>query len=272
MTNLRTEAIETQIVRATELKRKILSLIRSGAIDDSYWARDALTRIIDLSTEGFNFLTEQKSAVETDRLSGMLSGPLFTSTDFPIPTSKTGKQMVPVVQLDLRDASRLSGLALGNGLLQVWFDDIDATCDVIRVIERDQVNSASLTDFNFNDEGHWILSENWPFLENGGAIQIVGYESAGIGATDTAFYSSLVDNGEDACSAELVDLLKEFDEIAGGGADLFAGFYGIQYSAADFECRCLISIHEWGSQGRAQVFYEFLNSGVPRFSFKNCAR
>ena len=71
--------------------------------------------------------------------------------------------MVPVVQLDLIDASNISGLSLGDGLLQVWFDDIDTYEDLTRVIPREEVNLSNLTKFDFNKDQHWILSDEWPF-------------------------------------------------------------------------------------------------------------
>ena len=42
-------------------------------------------------------------------------------------------------------------------------------------------------------------------------------------------------------------------------------FNGIQYAATDFDAKCLVSIHDWGSMGRAQVFYEFDKYGKPTF-------
>lgn len=272
MGNLRTEAIDAQIKRANELKQQIIELIEAGSIDQSFDDLDDLKKIIELSTEGYNFLFEQRSSNNTDRMTGMLSGPLFTSTSYPIPLSKKGKQMVPVVQIDLKDASNISGLSLGDGLLQVWFDDIDTYEDVTRVIPREEVNLSNLTAFEFNKDGHWILPDEWPFLKDGSSLQIVGYESAGISAINTSFLSIYINGDtEDAFSEEIIGLLEKFDDIATNRSDLFSGFYGIQYNAEDFapSRRCLMAIHDWSSLGKAQIFYEFNEKVKPDFIFQH---
>jgi hypothetical protein len=270
MENLRTEAIDAQIKRANELKQQIMELIEAGSLDKSFDCPEGMKKVIELSTEGYNFLLEQRSSDKTDRMAGMLSGSLFTSSSYPIPLSKKGKQMVPVVQLNLKDASNISGLSLGDGLLQVWFDDIDTYEDVTRVIPREEVNLSNLTAFEFSKEGHWILSDEWPFLKDGSSLQIMGYESAGIAAINTSFLSIYINgDNEDAFPKELIGLLEEFDDIATNGSDLFSGFYGIQYNAEDFapDRRCLYAIHDWGSLGKAQIFYEFDENGKSNFLF-----
>jgi hypothetical protein len=270
MENLRTEAIDAQIKRANELKQQIMELIEAGSIDESFEYLADLKKVIELSTEGYNFVLDERSSGKTDRMKGMLSGPLFTSATYPIPLSKKGKQMVPVVQLDLKDATNISGLSLGDGLLQVWFDDIDTYEDVTRVIPREEVNLSNLTPFEFNKEGHWILSDEWPFLKDGSSLQILGYESAGIAAINTSFLSIYINGDtEDAFSEELIGLLEKFDDVATNSSDLFSGFYGIQYNAEDFapSRRCLIAIHDWSSLGKAQIFYEFNEKGKPSFNF-----
>lgn len=270
MEKLRTEAIDAQIKRAKELKQQIMELIEAGSIDESFEGLAALKKVIELSTEGYNFVLEERSSGKTDRMKGMLSGPLFTSASYPIPLSKKGKQMVPVVQLDLKDATNISGLSLGDGLLQVWFDDIDTYEDITRVIPREEVNLSNLTSFEFNKEGHWILSDEWPFLKDGSSLQILGYESAGIAAINTSFLSMYINGDtEDAFSEELIGLLEKFDDVATNSSDLFSGFYGIQYNAEDFapSRRCLIAIHDWSSLGKAQIFYEFNEKGKTSFNF-----
>jgi len=271
---LRTEAIYKQIKLATEIKQEILELMQAGHMDEScdFFSSGDLKKVIELSAEGYNFLLEERSSGKTDRMKGMLSGPLFTSRSFPVPLSKTSKQMVPVVQLDLKDASNVSGLSLGDGLLQVWFDDIDTYEDLTRVIPREEVNLSNLTEFEFNKDEHWILSDEWPFLKKGSSLQIVGYESAGIAAINTSFFSSYISGDtEDAFSEELIGLLEKFDDVATNSSDLFSGFYGIQYSAEDFapDQRCLLSIHDWSSLGKAQIFYEFDEEGKPNFIFRD---
>ena len=79
MENLRTEAIDAQIKRANELKQQIMELIEAGSLDKSFDCPEGMKKVIELSTEGYNFLLEQRSSDKTDRMAGMLSGSLFTS-------------------------------------------------------------------------------------------------------------------------------------------------------------------------------------------------
>ena len=113
----------------------------------------------------------------------------WTSESYPWPN-----KAAPGIQVDLRRMSQLSGENLGDGLLQVWFDDetedlSDPT--VIRVIPRDIVESESPDDrfVDFIPSKYVTVSSNGCYWgsdngRNAFGWMITDYEMIGI-QTDT---------------------------------------------------------------------------------------
>lgn len=77
---------------------------------------------------------------EFDRKLDQWRGCPYTSNKWPWPVSKiSGNYLSPGIQLDLGKASTLVDLKLGDGVLQVWFDDGDWE---MRIIPNADLNEA----------------------------------------------------------------------------------------------------------------------------------
>jgi hypothetical protein len=73
---------------------------------------------------------------EINRKSNMFGGNPFTSLKHPWPLNDRESPSYPLVQVDLRQISELSGREFGSGLLQVWLDITDSALpSTIRVID-----------------------------------------------------------------------------------------------------------------------------------------
>lgn len=94
-----------------------------------------------------------------DRRQPLLGGPLFTSELYPWPKNDDG-YLQPIAQIDLTLVRRVSGLDLGNGMLQVWAD-WGAFENVIRAIPMDHIRRAELAPFPCDLKGSKHLE--YPF-------------------------------------------------------------------------------------------------------------
>lgn len=125
---------------------------------------------------GWDISLRRVALAELSRTQSMLNGPLFTSDAYPWPTDRE-RLMIPIVQVDLAEVSRLSKMPLGVGLLQLWHGAHDM---MTRVIPREALVSPSdiptlipgenLERYHF-EVGHFGLPA---FLTN--AHQIVGFD------------------------------------------------------------------------------------------------
>jgi hypothetical protein len=87
-----------------------------------------------------NFLNYINGSVE-DRKRDQWRGSPYTSTRWPWPKSEeSGEFLSPAIQIDLRRASNLLSMDLGDGLLQVWFDEADV---LSRIIPRSDMEDAA---------------------------------------------------------------------------------------------------------------------------------
>lgn len=79
-------------------------------------------------------------AEKINRCGDVLNGPIYACEGYEWPMYKD-LPMVPFIQLDLKRCSRVSGVDLGTGLLQVWFGVglIMGKDAFIRVVPADQV-------------------------------------------------------------------------------------------------------------------------------------
>jgi hypothetical protein len=212
---------------------------------------------------------------EVDRKGDLLLGPLFCSAENPWP-HKDGQPMIPLLQIDLANASRLGGVELGNGLLQVFCPVEDNLGQKIydRVIERDSVTSEALTDApSFSDDIKGFASVGWAQtssndrrLYGGECLQITGYAEKRF----TLWMPSPIADEHDLTDLDpdLRAKIQEFDEIifinadawSPGGFHLFGTFYPIQYypAARDKVFFTLESEHGFNfGEGQAQIFYSF---------------
>jgi len=90
-------------------------------------------------------------AAELNRLSSMLSGPLYTSDEFPWPRRtqfREGKMVEadgycePLFQIELDLLSQIAGINLGSGLVQVWMDGLYGS---VRHIDGKSISKRELT-------------------------------------------------------------------------------------------------------------------------------
>jgi hypothetical protein len=207
----------------------------------------------------------------------MLAGPLFTSVDYPIPSTEKG-MMLPVAQLSLVEISSLSGQDFGDGLLQLWCDpDWDSSSrGFVRVVPRADLDSQTITPFDY--EPHPGASSSPLPIEHifdPSAIDIdviTGYESVGL-QCQTNYFDVYCDDVPADVIESLSGDLERFQKLIDTKNQLhvLGRFYPIQYSAVDIEWNCLMHFPTWGSSGNAQIFYRLTDDGMP-FSFEESLR
>lgn len=89
-----------------------------------------------------------KISKDVDRKKDQWRGIPYTSESWPWPTSRiSGKYLSPAIQLDLARISILLNLNLGDGILQVWFDEINWENRIIARIYLSEPESASVSEF-----------------------------------------------------------------------------------------------------------------------------
>ncbi|MDE0948115.1 MAG: hypothetical protein OSA39_14925 [Sphingobium sp.] len=88
---------------------------------------------------------------DVDRCASMLSGPLFTSADYPWPCAGS-RWLEPVVQIDLAWLGAVGGLVLEAGLVQVWTHDRAAQ---VRIIPGAAVHPDALVPVPPPDPSAW---------------------------------------------------------------------------------------------------------------------
>lgn len=218
-------------------------------------------RQIERSAESFDVVFRVFSPDKVDRTASMLSGPFFTTKKHPIPTAH-GEMMYPIVQIDLRVASELVDEELGDGLLQLWYENKTFE-GVVRVIPRTDVVPAKATDFAFTppeDMDGFPLPFNWNSDPLGEEVRVISkFKSTGVSSQDE-YPEIYLDETDVAIPDTFFKLLTKFEKLTLDKGDdffhMFGTFYPIQYSAADVKGKCLCHIGcDWGSSGNAQIFY-----------------
>jgi len=274
----RSEEVKSQLKRVQALQKKIADelLLRSSNLESSNQkdlAQSNLERQIEMSAESFNVKFESQSFKVVDRAVSMLSGPFFTSMAYPAPVA-----MYPIVQLDLRIASAIVGTALGDGLLQLWYDSEDCRA-LIQVIPRAEVDTSDTTTFNVTasgDDGQFPLPFFWDSDPNGDVKIFAGYESTGWtsqGVITDLLMENLEKSNKTASFVKLIEKFnKETKNTTKEMVHLFGSFYPIQYSASDIGKKCLVAINNWGSDGNSQIFYEIHETGSVSFEFMESVR
>lgn len=91
-------------------------------------------------------VSESRPWDEIDRLGDVVMGPLFTCQAYEWPF-RHDLPMAPLIQLDLARASQMSGLPLGDGLVQVWMPHkaVAGSDQFVRLVPRAAVDGAGLT-------------------------------------------------------------------------------------------------------------------------------
>lgn len=271
---LKLKAEAADYLRQGDVERIDKLFLRAG------WARNPFVSRVPLS--------------ELDRCGDILSGPLFVSEKHPWPANINGLYMLPCLQINLTECSRVMKAEYGTGMLQVWGDQEDVSKFYLRLIPRRDVQAKYLSHENpllnqmagnknsiiptewIEDEIAWVISGygdlyfTAPGLFNGEPL-INPDEIEQISPLDKELYSKV----KRICrlEARYIELVKEFNSLFDpSGYHLGGTFYPIQYGAADMP-EMLWSIGSeypycWGDEGNAQIFYEKLNDGTLSYSFR----
>jgi len=276
--------VRAQLALAGGLKAELLRLIRrkiARSPNDAVAARwQTLFRQIELSAPGFKVKTQVRAAAQVDRRCSMLTGPFYTSAQYPAPLDARGAVLFPVIQLDLGPLAVAAQQPLGDCLLQLWYDEAEARA-LIRVIPLRDANADEPTVFTWvapPEFDAYPMPGDWNREPWGDAVhQIVGLVATGMECQADfidAHYDELAPEQPDWLST-LIQLFKEkapykppssFDSVK-----LFGTFYGIQYCAADVGMPCLMSMG-WYASGGAELFYRLSKGQAPQFSFWSCCR
>ena len=125
----------------------------------------------------WKFKTECVPLKEVDRRKSIVMGPFFITDKYPLPTTKEGNFLLPCIQADLRALSKLRGLPLGSGLLQVFYAFPNGIC---RVIPRSVVNKHEPlpfpTEIQLFDTSIQVFIEDWMKDPEGNITVITGYD------------------------------------------------------------------------------------------------
>lgn len=250
--------------------------------DANYWSDYLAHDHKDLPYAGpaWDFVLRETPVNKVNRCeTSMLAGPLFVSDKYPWPRGRKGWPLEPVIQFDLRIATALqrdSGLFeqpvdFGDGLLQVWFDDIDAS--ICRVVPRSEAVAENLQCIP-SDLASDFIPLDW--IDGAPVCLIDSLQSPHFTMPNDCEFDVAPDllpwrfRGK---RRRLEMLLKWLEKKSGpkSGHHLFGTFYEIQYFANE-KPKCFLQLDscvpfEWGDVGTAQVFYEVQRTGEIKFSF-----
>ena len=232
-------------------------------------------------------LVEIRQWADIDRLTDVVMGPLFTCPrhDWPM---RDGRPMAPLIQLDLGRASVLSGLPLGDGLLQVWMPHkvVAGADQYVRVVPRAAVNSADLTPIPTIPED---LDPLQSLEATGTGFQVMGWSepryTTPLAHGFQAHYPLKKLTADAALAREIQDFDRALLALVQGttapfspvNSHLFGTFAEVQYAPQDRlqplfcfdgpawgEESCGLG---WGDGGNAQLFFSLDADGAVSFSF-----
>lgn len=259
---------------------------------------DSLEENLNCGAWSWSPILKEVPAKKINRCGDVLNGPIYTCEGHEWPMYEN-LPMVPFIQLDLKRCSRVSGVDLGTGLLQIWFG-----CGLfmgkdafIRVVPANQVHKNKLLPVPaFNMEK---LSDSTPAYSNWAnaeydepATQIAGYKRRRFTLPD--IYVNTADSGIDVkhwkleeprnkrkkpdLSEECLQLIEQFIELRKyalenwrPGTHLMGTFDYVQYSPKEKPTPLFCfgggeECYNFGD-GNAQIFFEKDNTGKITFSF-----
>ena len=274
--------IREQVELAKGLKAELIRLVRRKWRSESPGSEKALhwhelLRELELTAESFDLASKYCAAKDVDRRTSMLTGPFFTSEEFPVPSAATGP-MFPVVQIRLQEAAAAAQEKIGDGLLQLWLD-LGTKKELIRVIPLTKVYRQPMTEFQWRQSGSddsFPLPSGWNLDPVGDQVAVISrLKSAGFqshtASIEACYWQAA--GGEPSWLWTLLKLcLQNTPYKSGRKFSLLGVFYPIQYSAAEVDRKCLINIADWGASGNAQIFYKTSNGQPTQFSFWSCLR
>ena len=227
-------------------------------------------------------VSESRPRDEIDRLGEMVMGPLFTCQSYEWPY-RHELPMAPLLQLDLARASRMSGLPLGDGLVQVWMPHkaVAGADQFVRVVPRAVVDRAGLTPVPaMPSEVDSLQSID----AQAPAFQIVSWSDKRYTTPLAQGFQSYYKLKQLTTDPAIAKEIKAFDQTLAAlvqgssapfspvNAHLFGTFAEIQYAPQDCP-QPLFCFDggafglEWGDAGNAQLFCTFGVAGEVSFSF-----
>lgn len=227
--------------------------------------------------------SEEIITTDVDRMAPMLIGPLFTSDSHPWPM-KGGKFLEPLIQFDLEWAGGLSGVNLGEGILQLWLDSLSGRDDhEIRIIPKQDFLSELLSpapekiSMSYFQDSLFFAGEMYGWLdkENEGASVIMTETGAPTLTWHRRLRDALVDLAYNMGGEGAARITTFLDFLPAESPSPTPHFFGIcapvQYDAAELPS-CLLALDSqgpyiWGDSGNAQIFYSPSKDGAVRFSF-----
>lgn len=250
-----------------ELK-KLVEQAKSEFPEHSFLSHHGL-KDIDFCSPAWGLKIFDIPTQHADRTRSMLEGPFFTSDEYPWPSGDEGKYASPVVQIDLREVTRIKGNDYGDGLLQVFIAD-DSSNFEIRVIPRTDVNKNQMTPYPQGTEDQFagfITGKYW--LGYGGVVsQIVGYEEPVLSAHVYASDGAPEDDDPDLFK-EIFEKMESLS-VNDSGIHMFGTFYPIQYRHSEYGGEVLMALdsnlcYSWGDSGNAQIFVNRSQDGAVMF-------
>ena len=222
---------------------------------------------LDSANIAWKPITEKCEEIEDVKRDGDMIGCFpWTSESYPWPN-----KAAPGIQVDLRRMSKLSGENLGDGLLQVWFDNEEDDDDiswpsVIRVIPRDVVEKEIPDDrfVDFIPNGSVkVAPKCWEEMNFPGWI-ITDYEMIGI-QTDQGVEL-------DGVSGEMYELMEELhvnDTSFFGVPDPIQNLWSEFYEKGQRNLLSLSSKEYFciGTDDTGQLMYKKEEDGKISFSF-----
>ena len=246
-----------------------------------------------------------KNFSEINRLGENLCGPPYTCKGYEWPISSSGCPYLPFVQIDLRKASKICDVDIGDGFVQVFYNGFDELSGYsLRIIPRrfiskekmlpipnwtkSQLKALDRSEFFF---GHEELDANYECLQVTGYSRkafSMPYGLCWLALEDLDASSVGVKNRQIRKFEEKLELLQEeiisLEQKYHGETQLFGSFHGIQFEPE--ECAvplfCIdgnpvdkkeygyfpfFEMFELGDAGNGQVFIEETNDGSIDFSF-----
>lgn len=271
--------VTNQIAESVKIKDNLVNYFNNAKSSDSNLIESDFYRTIKFSAEGFVPEITAVAVGDVDRTASMLSGPFFTNPSYPVPND-SGAILLPIVQLDLQDLSNLSGVALGDSLLQLWCRT-DWRCSsrgFIRLIPRIELKAESLTDFSNSIKtnfGESPIPSDFIFSIDSETVNLItGYKSDGLQCQTGYLLSVYAEDVPEEILEPVFEEIEKFEQLTPVKNDLhvLGSFYPIQYSSVDVDGFCLISFPQWGSDCNAQIIYNFDEDGLPSFEFVESIR
>ncbi|SVE50146.1 uncharacterized protein METZ01_LOCUS503000, partial [marine metagenome] len=153
--NLRELNVPEEFQALRKRWQECLKIIRTSEeewIDEEYFEVENISAFFDLANVCWRPCLEKSQYDEADRLGQHFKGPMYTCEEYPWPADDEGCAYPPVVQIDLDKVSALVGVYIGEGLLQLFYNDDETNYGleydwfyVLRCIPRASISEELMT-------------------------------------------------------------------------------------------------------------------------------